>query len=578
MTPLLAILLAAVSWYPAADWTERPDPAASPRARRGGLIRLNGAQPPKSFNAYIDNNSYSSMVFGLMYGRLLGMDPATSELVPELARRWSVSDDGREFTFVLDGRATWSDGVPVTAEDVKWTFDAVTDPQSDTGPWKATLAFFESPEIVDGRTVRFRKRGDSPKDWRDILNCSSFWILPKHAFAGVPFGKLNFVRAVSGGPYEIVRAEPQVETELRRHGRWWCQDLPSRRGTMNFDRILVRYFAENENAFEALKKGKVDVYPVYTVRLYEQETGGRAFKHNWLLKRRVRNRAPIGFQGLAMNMRHPPFDDVRVRRAMAALVDRATMNRTMMNNAYFLLRSYYTDLYDAAHPCGNELHAFDPAKAAALLDAAGWKVDPADGRRKRDGRPLAFAFLSRSATEDKILSLFDQELRKQGVAMTIVRKDFASWMRDMDSFAYDMTWAAWGAGMVKYPELQWLGAEADRRGSNNITGFRSEAVDRLIAEEKGMGCAADRLAAYRRIDALVAAAVPYVLLWQTDSTRLLYWNKFGMPPTVLSPYEREESALTYWWYDEDRAAELERSMRTGGFLPAVPEEVRDCLP
>jgi len=568
-----AFLFAALTWFPAADWIERPDPAASPFARKGGTIRLFGGQPPKSFNAYVDNNTYSSMVFDLLYGKLLGMDAETSELVPALARRWAVSDDGREFTFVLDERAAWSDGRAVTAEDVRWTFDVVMDPKNDTGPWKSTLGFFERPEAVDARTVRFRKKGDSPRDWRDILNCSTFWILPRHAFADRDFNKLDFVGAVSGGGYQIVRAEPQVETELRRHGKWWCQDLPRLKGLYNFDRILVRYYADNENAFEALKKRRLDFYPVYTARLYDKETGTEEFKHNWLLKRRIRNRAPIGFQGFAMNQRRFPFDDVRVRRAMAALLDRETMNRTMMSGAYFLLKSYYPDLYDERRPCGNELHAYDPAKAAALLAEAGWKRDPADGCLKKDGRRFAFSFLSRSSTEDKFLVMFDRELRNLGIAMSIVRKDFAGWMRDMDAFAYDMTWAAWGAGLVKYPELSWSGAEADRKGSNNITGFKSAEVDRLIAAEKGFAKASDRLDAYRRIDALVAAEVPYVLLWQTDSTRLLYWNKFGMPKTVLSPVEREESVLSYWWYDADRVSELERSMKSNGFLPTLAENV-----
>jgi len=510
---LPVLLVASLTWFPAADWTERPDPVASPRARKGGTIRMFGGQPPKSFNAYMDNNTYSAMVFGLLYGYLLEMDSATGELSPCLARQWAVSEDGREFTFVLDDRATWSDGVPVTAEDVKWTFDTVMDPKNDTGPWKSMLGCFESPEVVDARTVRFRKKGESPKDWRDILNCAQFWILPKHAFAGCDFNKLDLVGAVSGAGYRIVRAEPQVETELRRHGKWWRQDLPQMRGLYNFDRILVRYYADNENAFEALKKRKLDFYPVYAVRLYANETGTDAFKRNWLLKRRVQNRAPIGFQGFAMNRRRFPFDDVRVRKAMAALLDRETMNRTMMNSAYFLLKSYYTDLYDATHPCGNADLTYDPEKAAALLEEAGFRRDPADGYLKKDGRKLAFTFLSRSSTEDKFLVLFDRELRRQGVTMTIVRKDFAGWMRDMDAFAYDMTWAAWGAGVVKYPELQWSSAEADRKGSNNITGFSSAEVDRLIAAEKGMDRASDRLDAYRKIDALVAAEVPYALLW-----------------------------------------------------------------
>ena len=572
MAFLAALAFAALTWYPAAGSSAgASDPIADPRARRGGTIRFNGSQPPKSFNAYVDNNSYSAMVFDLMYSRLLGTDSVTAELVPSLACRWAVSEDGGEYVFEIDPRAKWSDGQPVTAEDVRWTFDAVTDPKSDTGPWKSTLEFFAPPEVDGPRTVRFRKKSRGDRDWRDILNCSSFWILPRHAFAGRDFNKLELVRAVTGGPYEIGRAEEQVETELVRHGRWWRQDLPECRGTMNFDRIVLRYFADNENAFEAFKKRKIDVYPVYTARIFANETGGERFKRNYMLRRVVRNHAPIGFQGFAMNMRRFPFDDIAVRKAMAALVDRETMNRTMMNGAYFLLRSYYPDLYDAAHPCTNEFHAYDPGKAARLLDEAGWKVDPADRKLKKGGKALEFTFLSRSGTEDKFLALFDHALRERGISMHIARKDFAGWMRDMDSFNYDMTWAAWGAGIVKYPELSWSGKEADRKGSNNITGFRSAEVDRLIAAEKLLDSAAARTDAYRRIDALVAAEVPYVLLWQTDCTRLLHWNKFGMPRTVLSRFDREDSVLAYWWYDDDRARELDAAIRKDGFLPCIGE-------
>jgi len=561
MTLFACLCAVALTWYPPEGWREQPDPVASSAARKGGTIRFNGSQPPKSFNAYVDNNTYSAMVFDLMYEKLLGTDMRTLDSAPQLARRWAVSDDGREFTFVLDERAKWSDGKSVTAEDVKWTFDAVMEPKSDTGPWKSMLGFFESPEIVDRLTVRFRKKGDSPKDWRDILNCSSFWVLPKHAFAGQAFNKLEFLGAVVGGPYRIVRVEEQVETELRRHGKWWRQDLVSCRSIANFDRVIMRYYVDNENAFEALKTGKIDAYPVYTARIFAQETGGEVFRRNWLLKRRVRNHAPVGFQGFAMNMRRKPFDNLKVRQAMALLVDRETMNRTMMNGAYFLLKSYFHDLYDASHPCTNTLWKYDVAAARRLLAEAGYE------------KGFKFTFLSRSAMEDKFLALFTHALQACGIEMEIVRKDFAGWMRDMDAFNFDMTWAAWGASFVKTPEIMWHGREADRKGSNNITGFRSVEVDRLIEEEKGFDNAAARIAAYRRIDSLIAAEVPYVLLWNTDETRLLHWNKFGMPKTCLTRFGREEDILSYWWYDADRAEELDESRKGESFLPMVPEIV-----
>ena len=556
-----AILAAAATWYPAPGWTERPDPVASPRARKGGTVRFSGGQPPKSYNAYVDNNSYTRMTFDLMYENLLSINAETLDFEPALARRWAVSEDGHEFTFVLDERARWSDGRPVEAEDVKWTFDAVTAPESDTGPWKTMLGDFESPVVVDARTVRIRRKGGSPKNWRDLANCGLFWILPRHAFAGRAFNTVSLVGMPVSSAYRLERVDEQQSCEFRRSPAWWRRDLPSARGMCNFDRIVLRYYVDNENAFEAFKKRMIDVYPVYSARIMNAETKGERFARNWILKRRVRNHDPIGFQGFAMNMRRPPFDSLKVRQAMAKLLDRETMNQTLMNGEYFLLRSYYTDLYDAEHPCGNTLWAYDPEGAKKLLAEAGHP----DGFR--------FTFLSRSAGEDKFLALFSAALARCGVKMEIVRKDFAGWMRDMDTFSFDMTWAAWGASVIRNPETTWHSREGRRTGGNNITGLALPEVDALIEREKSMMSAAEREDAYRRIDRLVADAVPYVLLWHTNEKRLLYWNKFGTPATVLGRLGGEEGVLGYWWYDDDRVQELDDAVGNGTCLPSVPLRV-----
>lgn len=571
------LLLAALVWHPAPGWTEKPDPVASPRARKGGIVRFNGAQPPKSLNAYSDNNSYTSMMFSLMYPTLLSTDPATLDFTPSLARRWAVSEDGREFVFEIDPRAKWSDGQPVTARDVKWTFDAVTDPKNETGPWKTILAAFESPEIPDAGqerplTVLFRKKGASPRDWRDTMHCGTFWILPEHAFAGTDFGKIDLLGAPVCGPYRVSAVSEQIETVYSRVEDWWRADFPSCRNTCNFDRIAMRYFVDQENAFDALKKRAIDVYPVYTARIWATETGGRRFARNWILKKYVSNHEPAGYQGFAMNMRRKPFDDLRVRKAMAKLVDRETMNRTMMHSQYFMQRSFYEDLYDAEHPCQNELILFDPEGAKRLLEEAGWRRNAATGRLEKDGAPFEFTFLSRSASEDKFLANFGAALSSLGISMKIVRKDFAAWMRDMDSFDFDMTWQSWGASVFRTPETVWLSSEADRRQSNNTVGFKSAAVDALIAAEKSMETFAEREDAYREIDRLVAAECPYAFLWNISAKRILHWNKFGMPEAVLGRHDNEGGVLTYWWYDADKAEELEAAVSSGGFLPAVPAE------
>jgi len=570
---LSAVAVAGETWYPAATWRDTPDPVASPLAKKGGTIRFNGAQGPKSLNGYVDNNTYTRMTFSLMYEPLIGTDTETFDFVPALASRWSVSDDGEVFTFVIDERARWSDGVKVDAYDVKWTFDSVVKPGNDTGSWKIILGQFESPEVVDARTVRFRKKPGSVKNWRDLLYCGTFYVMPRHAFEGKNFNKLDLVGAPVNGPYAISRIAEQVETEFARVKTWWRRDFPSCRHTCNFDRIVMRYYVDNENAFEALKKRAIDVYPVYTARIMSAETHGEKFDRNWIVKRRVKNHEPVGYQGFAMNMRRFPFDDLKVRQAMSLLVDRETMNRTMMFNEYFLLNSTVTDLYDARYPCTNRFYGYDIAAAQKLLDEAGWTRDPGTGKLVKDGRPFRFKFLSRNGSDDKFLALFDHALRTCGIEMEIVRKDFAGWMRDMDGFNFDMTWANWSAIVFRNPETEWLSSEADRLGSNNVVGFKSDEVDEIIRAEKGMMTMAERNAAYRAIDALACAQCPYAFLWQTDETRLMYWNKFGMPDAVLGKFNDEESVLTYWWYDEDRAAELRRAMENHTCLPNVPERV-----
>ena len=572
MNTAVALLLAALTWYPSPDWKDEPDRVASPHAKKGGTIRFNGSQAPKSLNGYVDTNTYTMMTFALMYENLLTTDTDTLDFAPGLARYWAVSDDGEEFVFVLDERAKWSDGVPITAEDVKWTFDTVMDNKNDTGSWKMMLGKFESPEVLDVRTVRFRKKPGSAKDWRDLQNVGFFYILPKHAFENQDFNKLDLVDAPVCGAYKIARIAEQVETEFVRVENWWRRDLPSSVGVCNFDRLVMRYYVDNENAFEALKKKTIDVYPVYTARIMGGETHGEKFDRNWIIKRRVKNHNPVGYQGFAMNMRKPPFDDVRVRKAMAMLVDRETMNRTMMFGEYFLLKSYYTDLYDEEHPCANPEFSYDVEGAKALLAEAGWKKN-AKGVLEKDGREFRFTFLSRATSEDKFLSLFNHALEQCGIKMNIARKDFAGWMRDMDDFNFEMTWASWGGTVFRNPEITWLSSEADRKGSNNVTGFKSAEVDEIIKAEKGMMKMSDRADAYRRIDALVSAEVPYVLLWNIAETRLLYWNKFGMPDAVLGKYSNEDCIFAYWWYDDDKAAELADAISGRTCLPDVPLRV-----
>lgn len=553
--------------YPKPDWHERPDPLASPHAAPGGTLRFAAFQPPKSLNAYIDSNTYTRQIFGLMYETLLGSDSVTMEFTPLLANRWTISADKLTYTFDIDPAATWSDGRPVTALDVKWTFDQVMDPRHNTGASKVALGVFGSPDIIGPLRVRFQAK---EPHWRNLLALGLFEIMPKHAFEGHDFNRLDFDNPVVSGPYVLSTVKEQIEIRMRRRRDWWAGTRPAMRHTMNFDTLVFRYCADNENAFEAFKKGMVDVYAIYAARIWANETIGEKFDKNWIVKRRIRNHNPIGFQGFAMNMRRPPFDDLRVRKALAHLVDRKTMNQTMMFNAYFLHRSYFEDLYDAQHPCSNAVFTFDILRAKTLLHEAGYAPNPQTGLLEKAGKTLSFTFLTRDGGADKFLAVCANTFKEVGIQMKIERKDFAAWMRDMDVYNFDMTWASWGGSLFRDPESMWLSKEAERPSGNNLTGFKDPRVDRLIEQQKNIFSITERNVINREIDALVASAVPYVLLWNIDTTRLLYWNTFGMPKTVLSKFGDERSLIGYWWFDVDSAAELKTAMSHSDVLPHRP--------
>ena len=556
--------------FPAADWQDEPNPLTSEWAEPGGTFRIFAGQYPKSFNYYLENSATAASIFGLMYESLLGRDPLSVESAPGLAKSWSISEDKQTFTFHLDPDARWSDGRPITTEDVAWTYATVMDPAHLTGPHKVALERLHPPDIVDGHTIRFTAK---EVHWGNLLYAGGFLILPKHAFSGEDFNRLNFDFPVVSGPYEIDRVAEGSRMDMRRREDWWATDYPRNKGLLNFDRIIMRFYPDRDHAFDVFRRGQFDLFAVYTAHIWANRTSGERFDRNWIVKQAVHNRAPLGFQGFAMNMRREPFNDLRVRKALAHLLNREKMNRTLMHDAYALHQSYFETLYGPDTPCENPVFDFNPEKARQLLHEAGWEANPETGLLEKDGRPFIITFLTRDASQEKFLNVYREDLRNVGIDLEIDRKDWAAWARDMDEFNYDMTWAAWGAGLRPDPESLWHSREAERAGGNNITGFTDDEVDRLIEKQRTIFDAEERNEIVRRIDAVLTRNVPYILLWHLDYNRILYWNKFGTPDHVLGKFGREDSAHYLWWLDPFGAADLEEAQREGLSLPGRPRVI-----
>jgi microcin C transport system substrate-binding protein len=545
------------------------DPIASPEARRGGIINIWGGPFPKSLNAFLDYNSFSIEITGLLFEGLVGLHPTEDRPIGGLAKSWEISEDKRTFTFHLDPRARWSDGRPITAADLKFYYDTIMDPKNLTSLFRVDLSRFEPPEVVDDHTIRFTAR---EAHWMNFWTAGQTFAFPRHAWEGKNFNDINFDFGVVSGPYEIGDVKMNRFILLRRRGDWWGRAKRISTGRYNFDYIRYRPTDDRNKVLELLKKGDIDLYAIYTSEIWARQTDFPAARNNWIVRQTVFNREPKGFQGMAFNLRRPLFQDVRLRQALSLLFNREEMNEKLMYNSYFLLNCYYPDLYPDNRNPDAPFYGFDPDRARALLAEAGWKAN-AQGLLEKDGAPLRITILHHG--EDlRHLSIFQQDLRRVGIEATIDLVSYATFTKRVQGHDFDLIWRNWGSVRLTDPEASWSSKQADEIATNNITGLRDPEIDALIEAQKTEMDAGKRKEILRKIDNRLVQIVPYILMWQADRHRLLYWNRFGTPRTVLDKFNREDCVGTYWWYDPERARALGEAMRAGTPLPRLPEEVR----
>lgn len=557
--------------FPKPGWKDEPDPIASPYARPGGQLSFYIGPSPKSLNYLVDNNVISAEFFNLTFETFLTVDPLTYELVPGLAEKWVVSDDQKTIRFHLNPRARWSDGKPITTEDVLWTYDAIMNPDHMTGIHKVSLEKFHRPVALDLHTVEFKVKEVHFKNLYDLGG--AFFIMAKHEYSKKDFNKISFDFPVVSGPYRFGDFKEGLSLVLERRDDFWKRYQPGMKGVYNFDRLVLKFFENQENAYEAFRKGEIDVLPVTTSRRWVQEMNGEEYDKSWIVKQKVTNFLPVSLQGFVMNMREFPFDDVRVRKAMAHMVNREKMNETLMYKQYDMHKAYWEDIYDRDHPASNKPLPFNKEAAQKLLAEAGWKANPATGILEKNGKPFSVEFLMHSKSSEKFINIYREDLKDVGIDLNPVLQDWAAWLKRMGKFEYQMTWASWRSVVLKNPEPMWHSKEADREEGNNVARFAIPEVDVLIEKHNNTFDLLKRNEILRKIDQMIFDQHPYALLWYMQATRVAYWNKFGVPPTVLSKFGDEFSVLSYWWADSQQEATLENAMEKGRLLPRPTADI-----
>jgi microcin C transport system substrate-binding protein len=544
------------------------DPIANPNAVKGGTFTTWGSSFPKSLNMFLDYNSFSEEVTGLLFEPLAELHSTRNEPIGVLAESWQISDDKTTFTFKIHPEARWSDGKAVTAEDIQFYYDVMMNPKNMTSIFRVSLKRFDRPRIVDDRTIEISAK---TPHWKNFWDACDMTALPRHIWNEVDFNRQNFEFPVVSGPYMLKEVKKNRNITLERRTDWWGRIKRYNQHKFNFDIIRYRFMEDRNKALEAFKKGEFDAYAIYTSSIWAKKTDFNQIEKGWVVKQRVYNKEPKGFQGFAINMRRPVFQDAKVREALSHLLNRESMNEKLMFNEYFLLNSYYSDLYPENRNPDVPLRGYDPEKARVLLHDAGWVVGD-DGFLIKDGDYLEIKFLTHSV-DLRHLNIYLEDLKKVGIKAGVDQLSLSSVRKRLDNHDFDLYWVNWGASRLRDPEAMWHSGTADQIATNNYSGVKDSVIDGLIEAQKTEMDLDRRNEILKKIDMKLNEIIPYIFLWQADHNRMLYWNRFGTPRHVFDKFNRENVAIIYWWMDPEKDRALKMAMENGTVLSRLPERV-----
>jgi len=547
---------------------------------RGGVMRLARLDWPATLRMLGKdwNSDLTYRLRDLCYESLLMRHPVTSEPIPRLATHWQISDDRMTFRFRLNPEARFSNGEELTADDVVASYELRMDPGVLDPLNQQTFGKFETPVAVSKYIVEVRCREQS---WRNFIYFSetALTIFPASvvSIAGEEYLDEYQFRLVPGtGPYAVADEDVVSGQSItaRRRADWWARDNPAFEGLYNIGAFEWTVVQDVNLAFEKFKAGELDVFENIPASWYAQEIPELdAWKRGMIRRVKVYNRVPKMTSGIAINMRRPPLDDVRVREALARLFPRELLLEKFMFDEYVPLSSHFPGgLYENPD---NELIEFDPARAVELLEEAGWTEKDSEGYRVQDGERLRFELTFASQLYEPYLTVYQEECRRAGIQLDLQLLSGATRWRNMRQKEYDLTMTAWGAVDPPNPVGAWSTELAEQVDNNNVTSFSDERVDALCRQYDEENDPARRIEIIREIDAILHDAHPYVQAWTTPAERLVIWNKFGLPRYGGMRMWRDYHLPNSWWVDPDKKARLaECRADATATMERGPEEFR----
>jgi peptide/nickel transport system substrate-binding protein len=555
-------------------------PYADADAPKGGRMVQGVLGTFDSLNPFIVKGLPAQSLRGYVFESLMARGYEEPFSLYGLLARTIDTDDARSYvTFALDPAARFSDGKPVTAADVIFSWQLLRDHGRPN--YRAYYAKVSRAAALDERTVRFELGDAGDRELPLILGLMP--ILAEHAIDAAKFEDTSLARPIGSGPYTVAEIDAGKSVTLKRDPNYWGRDLPINRGLWNFNELRFDYYRDANAYFEGFKTGLYDVRTEHDPTRWQTGYDIPAVRDGRIVKEAFTNGLPKPASTFVFNTRRAIFADLRVRQAIAMLFDAEWINHNFFFDLYRRSASYFDDSeLSAYHRPASEreralLAAFPGAvrpdvldgtwsppasdgsgrdrkslrAALALLDAAGYELKGTTLRARGSGRPFRFEIMVTGRDDERLALAFAGNLARAGIDAQVRLVDAVQFDQRRIVFDFDMMPYRWEQSLSPGNEqsFYWGSAAADEQGSRNYMGVRSPAIDAMIVAMLAARERPDFVATVRALDRLLISGSYVVPLFYLPEQWVARWNAIRHPGrTSLFGYLPET-----WWYQPKRA-------------------------
>ncbi|ESW91311.1 extracellular solute-binding protein [Mesorhizobium sp. C280B] len=491
-----------------------------------------------------------------------------------LADTADMDPERKSIEFHLDPNAKWSDGEPVTPEDVLFTYDVFT--EKGRPPYSQRMKAIAKLEKTGDRSVRFTFNDKADREFPLIIALTP--IIPKHAFNKDTFDRTTLKPVIGSGPYTVAQVVPGQRIVFKRNPDYWGKDVPSKRGFDNYDQITIEYFLNANAKQEAFKKGICAIDDDSDPVKRERDLDFPAFHRGEVIAETFDTGIPPVVNGFLFNTRLPKFSNPVVRRALGMLYDFEWANKNLFGGKYTRTMSFWqnSELSALGHPASEKekaLLAPYPGRVPAdvmdgtyrppvtdgsgqdrkvlkaafeLLKGAGYTVQ--DGAMlDPEGKPFGFEILTASQDEERLAAIYQRTLEKLGIDVGIRSLDGDQIQSRKQRFDFEVLVGSTGFNNSLSPGIEqtgrWGSAAAKAEGSFNLAGVADPAVDAAIEAMLRARSKEDSVAAVRVLDRLLISGNYMVPTQHNNQQWLAYWNYLEHPQkTPIYGYQ-----LPTWW-------------------------------